>query len=96
MSTDLGKTPDVVTAEDWKQAREQMLVDEKEHTRAGDALAAKRRRHPWMAVDKDYEFVGPDGNVSFEDLFQGQRQLVVYRAFYEPGITTTVDPSSYS
>ena len=92
------KTPDavaVVPPEEWKRAREEMLVKEKEHMRAGDALAAERRRMPWMAVEKDYEFIGPEGTMSFEDLFQGQRQLVVYRAFYDPGITTTVDPFKY-
>ena len=95
MSTDLGKTPDVVSPEEWQKAREKMLVKEKEHTRAGDALAAERRRMPWQAVEKDYEFVGPDGKMSFEDLFDGRRQLVVYRAFYDPGIKTTVDPYTY-
>jgi predicted dithiol-disulfide oxidoreductase (DUF899 family) len=92
------KTPDavnVVAPEEWKQAREEMLVKEKEHMRAGDALAAERRRMPWLPVEKDYEFVGPDGKLSFEDLFQGQRQLVVYRAFYDPGITTAMDPFEY-
>src|SRR5512134_2672082 len=92
------KTPDaveVVSPEDWQRAREEMLVKEKEHMRAGDALAAERRRMPWLKVDKDYEFVGPEGRMSFEDLFQGRRQLVVYRAFYDPGITTTVKPFEY-
>ena len=67
------KTPDaadVVSPEEWKQAREEMLVKEKEYMRAGDALAAERRRMPWLAVEKDYEFVGPDGKMSFEDLFR--------------------------
>ena len=88
-------TPDVVSPKEWQAAREELLVKEKEHLRAGDALAAERRRMPWMAVEKDYEFVGPDGKLSFADLFDGRRQLVVYRAFYDPGITTTVDPYSY-
>jgi predicted dithiol-disulfide oxidoreductase (DUF899 family) len=92
------KTPDavnVVAPEEWKQAREEMLVKEKEHMRAGDALAAERRRMPWLPVEKDYEFVGPEGKMSFEDLFGGHCQLVVYRAFYDPGITTAVDPFEY-
>jgi predicted dithiol-disulfide oxidoreductase (DUF899 family) len=58
------KTPDavnVVAPEEWKQAREEMLVKEKEHMRAGDALAAERRRMPWLPVEKDFEFVGPEG-----------------------------------
>ena len=75
----------VVSAKDWEAAREQMLVKEKAMTRARDALAAERRRMPWMAVEKKYEFEGPKGKVSLLDLFEGRRQLIVYRAFFEPG-----------
>jgi Bacterial protein of unknown function (DUF899) len=63
-----------------------MLVKEKALTRARDALAAERRRMPWMPVEKAYEFEGPDGKVSLLDLFEGRRQLIVYRAFFEPGV----------
>ena len=61
-------------------------MKEKEHTRARDALAAERRRMPWMAVEKDYEFEGPDGKAGLADLFDGRRQLVVYRFFFDPGM----------
>ena len=43
---------------------------------------------PWMAVEKEYGFEGPDGSVSLTDLFEGRRQLIVYRAFYGPEVTT--------
>lgn len=76
----------VVSATEWEAARQQMLVKEKAATRARDALAAERRRMPWMAVEKDYVFDGPGGNASLLDLFDGRRQLIVYRAFYEPGV----------
>jgi predicted dithiol-disulfide oxidoreductase (DUF899 family) len=89
------KTPPIVSPEEWKAEREKLLVKEKEHTRAGDALAAARRRMPWMAVEKEYEFVGPDGPVSFADLFRGRRQLIVYRAFYGPEVTTTAPGEKY-
>ena len=78
--------PPVVSAEDWQQAWQQMLLKEKEHTRARDALAAARRRMPWVAVEKPYVFEGPQGKLSLLDLFEGRRQLVLYRAFYEPGV----------
>ena len=84
-------TPEIVSPEQWEAAREELLVKEKEHTRAGDALAAKRRRMPWTAVEKEYAFEGPDGRASLADLFDGRRQLIVYRAFYGPDVTTTVD-----
>ena len=79
-------TPSIVSRQEWDSAREQMLVKEKEVTRARDALAAERRRMPWVAVEKEYEFDGPDGKASLLDLFDGRRQLVVYRFFYEPGV----------
>jgi predicted dithiol-disulfide oxidoreductase (DUF899 family) len=79
-------TPPVVSQQEWQAARERLLVKEKEHTRARDALAAERRRMPWLAVEKDYAFEGPDGRVSLLDLFAGRRQLIVYRFFFEPGV----------
>ena len=80
------RTPPVVSPEAWEAARQQLLVKEKAHTRARDALAAERRRMPWMAIGKAYEFEGPQGKVSLLDLFAGRRQLIVYRAFFEPGV----------
>jgi predicted dithiol-disulfide oxidoreductase (DUF899 family) len=80
------KTPPIVTPEQWEAARERLLVKEKELTRAHDALAAERRRMPWVAVQKEYLFDGPKGKASLVDLFEGRRQLIVYRAFYEPGV----------
>ena len=78
--------PPVVSREEWEKAWQEMLVKEKALTRASDALAAERRRMPWLAVEKDYAFDGPNGKVSLLDLFEGRRQLIVYRAFYEPGV----------
>ena len=89
------KTPPIVAREEWRSARENLLVKEKEHTRSRDALAAERRRMPWMAVEKEYGFEGPDGSVSLTDLFEGRRQLIVYRAFYGPEVTTYAEGGSY-
>ena len=78
--------PRIVSPQEWEAARQQLLVKEKELTRARDALAAERRRMPWLAVEKEYEFDGPKGKASLLDLFDGRRQLIVYRAFFEPGV----------
>ena len=78
--------PPVVSAERWEQARQEMLKREKALTRARDELAADRRRMPWMKVEKDYSFEGPEGSVDLAGLFDGRRQLILYRAFYEPGV----------
>src|SRR6266568_6013265 len=79
-------TPPIVSLEEWETARQKLLVKEKALTRARDALAAERRRMPWLAVEKDYEFDGPNGKASLLDLFDGRRQLILYRAFFEPGV----------
>jgi predicted dithiol-disulfide oxidoreductase (DUF899 family) len=79
-------TPPIVSPQDWEAAREQLLVKEKELTRTRDALAAARRRMPWTEVEKDYRFEGPDGPVTLADLFDGRRQLIVYRFFYDPDV----------
>ena len=76
----------IVSSQDWIAAHARMLVKEKQMTRARDALAAERRRMPWMAVETDYAFDGPDGKISLRDLFAGRRQLIIYRAFFEPGV----------
>jgi|SRR5215212_2700374 len=78
--------PEVVSAAEWQAAREELLAREKELTRKRDALAAERRRLPMVRVEKDYVFEGPDGEVSLLDLFDGRRQLIVYRFFFEPGV----------
>jgi predicted dithiol-disulfide oxidoreductase (DUF899 family) len=88
-------TPPIVSPQEWEAAREELLVKEKELTRARDALAAERRRMPRMAVEKDYRFEGPDGEASLLDLFEGRRQLIVYRAFYGPEVTTYAEGGAY-
>src|SRR6266567_2176461 len=83
------KTPPIVSQQEWEAAHQQLLVKEKAFTRSRDALAAERRRMPWLAVDKAYVFDGPKGKASLLDLFEGRRQLVVYRAFYAPEVFGT-------
>jgi Bacterial protein of unknown function (DUF899) len=81
------KTPQIVSPPEWDAARQTLLVKEKELTRARDALAAERRRMPWLAVEKNYRFDGPRGTASLLELFEGRRQLIVYRAVLEPGVS---------
>jgi predicted dithiol-disulfide oxidoreductase (DUF899 family) len=71
--------PPVVSREQWQAARDELLAKEKEATLALDALAAQRRRLPTVRVEKEYEFQGPDGPASLQDLFDGRRQLIAYQ-----------------
>jgi predicted dithiol-disulfide oxidoreductase (DUF899 family) len=70
--------------DEFQAARDQLLAEEKEHTRRGDELARKRRELPWVPVEKDYELETPDGTKSLAELFDGRSQLLVYHFMFGP------------
>jgi predicted dithiol-disulfide oxidoreductase (DUF899 family) len=74
----------VVSQEDWIEARKKLLAKEKELTRLRDRLSEERRALPWVRVDKDYVFEGPNGKETLWDLFDGRSQLVVYHFMFGP------------
>ena len=76
--------PEVVSAEEWTEARLRLLAKEKELTRQHDALNAERRRLPMVRVEKDYVFEGEKGPATLADLFNGHSQLVVQHVMYGP------------
>ena len=78
--------PDVVSREQWLEARRQLLAREKEDTRSRDALNADRRRLPMVRVDQEYVFEGPDGTVTLAGLFGDSRQLIVQHVMVGPGL----------
>jgi hypothetical protein len=47
---------------------------EKEHTHAGDAIAAARQRLPMVAVDARTPLAGERGSVTLLDVFEGRRR----------------------
>ena len=78
--------PEIVSAAEWQAARDRLLVKEKQHTKAGDALAAERRRLPAVRVEQDYVFEGPEGTRSLLELFDGRRQLLLYHFMFAPSV----------
>jgi predicted dithiol-disulfide oxidoreductase (DUF899 family) len=76
--------PQIVAAEEWLAARVALLEQEKELTRQSDRVNALRRRLPMVKLEKPYEFEGPEGKVSLQDVFAGQRQLIVYHFMFGP------------
>jgi predicted dithiol-disulfide oxidoreductase (DUF899 family) len=85
--------PRIVSDEEWRQARDELLTAEKEATRALDSLAARRRRLPMVKFANDYVFDTPTGTKTLLDLFEGRGQLIVYQFMdngpddYCPGCT---------
>ncbi len=93
--------PAVVSREEWREARRQLLAREKEATRQRDALNAERRRLPMVRIDTEYVFEGPEGKATLADLFGGRRQLIVQHVMFGPdwdaacpGCTASVDERS--
>ena len=70
--------PKVVSEAEWVVARKELLKKEKEFTHQRDALSAERRKLPWVKIDKEYVFDGPNGKETLADLFDGRSQLIVY------------------
>lgn len=76
--------PQIVSPAEWLTARKELLLREKELTRARDRLNADRRRLPMVRIEKDYRFTGPDGEVRLVDLFDGRPQLLVQHFMFDP------------
>src|SRR5215469_676045 len=76
--------PHIVSRDEWLVARQELLIKEKEATRARDRLNAERRRLPMVRIDKEYVFEGPDGKVDLLGLFDGRSQLIVYHFMFDP------------
>ena len=77
--------PEIVTRTEFQQARDELLIREKAHTREGDAIAAARRRLPMVEVDATLGLIGPHGPVTLLDAFEGRRQLIAYYFMWHPG-----------
>jgi predicted dithiol-disulfide oxidoreductase (DUF899 family) len=75
----------VVSREEWLVARKDLLTREKELTRLRDEVSRHRRELPWVKIDKEYVFDGPDGRETLADLFDGRSQLIVYHFMLGPG-----------
>src|SRR5207247_4867108 len=75
----------VVSREQWLVARKDLLTREKELTRLRDEVSRHRRELPWVKIDKEYVFDGPDGRETLADLFGGRSQFVVYNFLFGHG-----------
>lgn len=74
----------IVSRDEWIAARKALMTSEKELTQAREAVSRQRRELPWVKVDKNYVFDGPEGKVTLGDLFRGRPQLVVQHVMFAP------------
>jgi predicted dithiol-disulfide oxidoreductase (DUF899 family) len=81
----MSATPEIVERDTWQRQRAELLVREKQHTRAGDALAAARRRLPMTEIDGTVTLIGEHGPTPILDMFAGREQLLVCRHMWHLG-----------
>ena len=74
----------VVSEKEWVEARKSLLKKEKELTRQRDEISRQRRELPWVRMEKNYVFDGPNGKETLSDLFDGRSQLIVYHFMFGP------------
>ena len=72
----------IVTQTEWLDARRALLEREKAFTKERDALTRARQELPWVRIETDYVFDGPDGKEALSDLFDGRSQLIIYHFMY--------------
>ena len=82
--TTIAPTPPIVDRNEWQRLRQDLLEREKAHMRAGDAVAAARRRLP-MTPMEPVELVGANGKVSLHDVFEGRKMLLAYLFMWKRG-----------
>jgi predicted dithiol-disulfide oxidoreductase (DUF899 family) len=74
----------VVSEKAWLAARKKLLAKEKKFSKLRDKLAQERRKLPWVKIEKDYLFDGPEGRVTLDELFRGKSQLIIYHFMFGP------------
>ncbi len=74
----------IVSQEKWNAARKQLLAKEKQLTHLRDQINAERSKLPWVRVDKEYLFEGPNGKETLAQLFDGRSQLIIYHFMFGP------------
>src|SRR5258707_15773877 len=79
------RLPQIADRQTWQAKIDELRVKEKAHTRAGDALAAERRRLPMVEVDPTTKLIGADGPVPLIDIFDGRSQLIAYFHMWHAG-----------
>jgi len=74
----------VVSQKEWLTARKRLLAKEKKFSRSRDQLNQQRRELPWVKIEKEYVFDGPDGKETLAELFRDKSQLIIYHFMFGP------------
>jgi predicted dithiol-disulfide oxidoreductase (DUF899 family) len=84
MRDELG-VPKIVDRNTFQAELDALRVQEKAHTKQGDAIAAARRRLSMVEVDSATPLIGEHGAVTLLDVFEGRRLLIAYYFMWHAG-----------
>lgn len=96
MTNNPTEQPEIVSRDEWLEARRALLEKEKAHTRARDAINAERRRLPWVRVEKEHVFNTTEGPRTLAELFEDRSQLIVHHFMFGPGWTAGCPGCSFT
>jgi predicted dithiol-disulfide oxidoreductase (DUF899 family) len=82
---DTAALPAVVDRATFQAELDRLRVQEKAHTREGDAIAAARRLLPMVEVDPTTQLIGPHGPITLLSVFEGRRLLIAYFHMWHTG-----------
>src|ERR1700689_3206106 len=85
ITSDEPRAPKIVDRHTFQAELDALRVQEKAHTREGDAIAAARRRLPMVEVDGATALIGEHGAVTLLDVFEGRRLLIAYYFMWHAG-----------
>ena len=75
---------EVGTRDEWQAARDELAKLEAEQAELERKVTERRRRLPWVPVEKEYRFDTEDGKKTLAELFDGRSQLLAYNIMFGP------------
>ena len=77
--------PRIVDRSTFQVELDALRIQEKAHTREGDAIAALRRRLPMVEADGATPLIGERGAITLLEAFEGRRMLIAYYFMWHTG-----------
>src|SRR5438034_1405510 len=72
----------VGTEQEWQEARQALLVAERELEGRAKSVEEQRRELPWVPVEKEYAFATEEGPKTLPELFEGRSRLLIYHFMF--------------
>src|SRR3954451_3599794 len=72
----------VGTEQEWRAARKELLIAERELDERAKRVEEQRRELPWVPVENEYAFAVEEGQKTLPELFEGRSRLLIYHFMF--------------